>query len=98
MNVSVKREAGRVVAEPGLHLHDIPALDEQSGGDGLAERMEARPLDTGGPARRREHMRGDVVWIEHRAGGRPNTNSSGAAPTAIARSRHAYLHFCGLQA
>jgi hypothetical protein len=29
-NVGVEREAGRVVAEPALHLHDIATLREQS--------------------------------------------------------------------
>ena len=47
VDVGVEREAGRVVAEPALHLHDIPAFREQARCDGVAKRMEAGPLDAG---------------------------------------------------
>ena len=51
MDVGVEREAGRVVAEPALHLHDVAPLREQPRRDGMAERVEAGPLDTRRPRR-----------------------------------------------
>lgn len=70
MDVGVEREAGRVVAEPALYLHDIPAFRKQTGRDGMAKRVEACPLDAGRLACWRKHSRGQIVRVEDRAGGR----------------------------
>jgi hypothetical protein len=70
VDVGVESETGRLVTEPALHLHDIPPLRKQPRCDGMAKGVEACPLNAGRLARRREHSRGEVVRVEHRAGGR----------------------------
>ncbi|HEV7557204.1 MAG TPA: hypothetical protein VGO00_17175, partial [Kofleriaceae bacterium] len=103
VDVGVESEAGRVVAEPALHLHDIPPLHEQARRDGVAKPMEARTLDTGRLTRRREHSHGQIVRVEDRAGGRGEHEVIGSGiegAEAISESawyRHVALGIAGLE-
>ena len=45
VDIGIEREAGRVMAEPALHLHGVAPFCKEPTCDGMPKRVEARPLD-----------------------------------------------------
>lgn len=66
VDIDVEREARGVVSEPALDLEDVAPFGEESRRDGVAEGVEAGPLDGGLLARRRQHPVREVVGVKRR--------------------------------
>lgn len=68
VDVGVEREAGRVVTEPALHLHDIPPLREQARRClGLSRPSRVRTGPAAPPARRTSRRDTATTWEGHAA-------------------------------
>ena len=68
VDIGVEREARGVVSEPALDLEDVAPFGEESRRDGVAEGVEAGPLDGGLLARRSQHPVCEVVGVKRRPG------------------------------
>lgn len=67
MRVAGQREGGRVVAEGAAQLEEVGAAPQVQRGEGVAERVEARPGRSSLPHERLEDARPQVRRVERGA-------------------------------